>query len=512
MNHRVLDERLEREGRDRHVERAVLRPELDAQPVSETDPLQVDVALHEIPLARERHEVRAALMHPLPELEEIPESFQRAFGFRGIAPHEPEERVERVQDEVGMELRAEEVELRFRAQDLGARGSVLGVAHFLGRLPGVSNAGERRMDKCVDDGLPDDDRSRRPLRAFGGEESAVEGHEQEPAAGGCRRDGENAQHEAGALARTAAGFPEPAAGEAERDGAEERARQDERDRAADRLSEGHAARGEEGRVDAAEQEPGPGVRGPEREARRAGSPRGLSHGSDRILPAPRPGRKGLGRVRGRRSDDLVTGRGLEGESRIGRGALELSGRALAAAGGAYEAHIEIGYPPRRIPMAKSRREFLTRAAAGLLGAGAAAKAAAGAPGPEPQTTPVAGTPPAFGTAPPVGPEVTAATFAEAEKLVRVEMTAAERAQAAGNWRQSMAADDGAAHGAEEGRPRARRSPRRRSGIRGSRACPPARRATGSSGARGPRPAPERGRGHRLRPGLGPLALDRSRGR
>jgi Asp-tRNA(Asn)/Glu-tRNA(Gln) amidotransferase A subunit family amidase len=51
---------------------------------------------------------------------------------------------------------------------------------------------------------------------------------------------------------------------------------------------------------------------------------------------------------------------------------------------------------------------------------------------------VAGTPPAFGTAPPVGPEVSAATLAEAERLVRVEMTPAERAQAAGNWRQSMA--------------------------------------------------------------------------
>ena len=53
-------------------------------------------------------------------------------------------------------------------------------------------------------------------------------------------------------------------------------------------------------------------------------------------------------------------------------------------------------------------------------------------------TPVAGTPPAFGTAPPVGPEVTSTTFTEAEKLVRVELTPAERAQAALNWRQSLA--------------------------------------------------------------------------
>jgi len=38
----------------------------------------------------------------------------------------------------------------------------------------------------------------------------------------------------------------------------------------------------------------------------------------------------------------------------------------------------------------------------------------------------------------VGPEVSAADFASAEKLVRLELTPAERTQAAGNWRQAMA--------------------------------------------------------------------------
>jgi Asp-tRNA(Asn)/Glu-tRNA(Gln) amidotransferase A subunit family amidase len=38
----------------------------------------------------------------------------------------------------------------------------------------------------------------------------------------------------------------------------------------------------------------------------------------------------------------------------------------------------------------------------------------------------------------VGPEVSPATFAEAEKLVQLEMTAADRATAAGNWRMQMA--------------------------------------------------------------------------
>jgi hypothetical protein len=91
-------------------------------------------------------------------------------------------------------------------------------------------------------------------------------------------------------------------------------------------------------------------------------------------------------------------------------------------------------------MPESRREFLARTAAGVAGVAAASRLAAEAQAavPAPQVTPVAGTPPAFGTAPPVGPEVSAATLAEAEKLVRVEMTPAERAQAAGNWQKSLA--------------------------------------------------------------------------
>jgi Asp-tRNA(Asn)/Glu-tRNA(Gln) amidotransferase A subunit family amidase len=88
-------------------------------------------------------------------------------------------------------------------------------------------------------------------------------------------------------------------------------------------------------------------------------------------------------------------------------------------------------------MSRSRREFLTQTAAGIVGAAAAARAI-GEAMPDPTPTPVAGTPPAFGTAPPTGPEVSAATFAEAEKLVRYEMSAAERAQAAGSWARAMA--------------------------------------------------------------------------
>jgi hypothetical protein len=54
----------------------------------------------------------------------------------------------------------------------------------------------------------------------------------------------------------------------------------------------------------------------------------------------------------------------------------------------------------------------------------------------PPTTP--GAPPTFATAPVAGPPVSPATFAEAEKLMQVTMTAAEREMAAATWPRSMA--------------------------------------------------------------------------
>ncbi len=88
-------------------------------------------------------------------------------------------------------------------------------------------------------------------------------------------------------------------------------------------------------------------------------------------------------------------------------------------------------------MSSSRRQFLVQAA--LTSFAAALTASADAQqSKEPTKEPTPGAPPAFGTAPPVGPEVSPVTFADAEKLVRIEMTAAERAQAAENWRSAMA--------------------------------------------------------------------------
>src|ERR1700722_14084277 len=84
-------------------------------------------------------------------------------------------------------------------------------------------------------------------------------------------------------------------------------------------------------------------------------------------------------------------------------------------------------------MSRSRRQFLTHSSLALLGA------AAGCGGKSQKSSePPPGAPPAFGTSPPAGPEVSPATFAEAGKLVQVELTKAELAQAARTWRANLA--------------------------------------------------------------------------
>src|SRR5216684_5956898 len=93
-------------------------------------------------------------------------------------------------------------------------------------------------------------------------------------------------------------------------------------------------------------------------------------------------------------------------------------------------------------MSKSRRHFLTQTSLGLLGAAVASSTKvhvhADELAQEPSQLPP-GAPSAFGTGPAVGPEVSPATFAEAEKLARVQLTPAERTQAADSWRVDMAA-------------------------------------------------------------------------
>jgi Asp-tRNA(Asn)/Glu-tRNA(Gln) amidotransferase A subunit family amidase len=86
-------------------------------------------------------------------------------------------------------------------------------------------------------------------------------------------------------------------------------------------------------------------------------------------------------------------------------------------------------------MSNSRRRFLNRASTAFFAVLAACRKPTVDSGTAVSTP---GAPPAFGTAPDVGPAVSTSTLAEAEKLVRFDLSASERATATSNWRSSMA--------------------------------------------------------------------------
>ena len=85
----------------------------------------------------------------------------------------------------------------------------------------------------------------------------------------------------------------------------------------------------------------------------------------------------------------------------------------------------------------TRRQFLIRAPLGFLTATVACRNEGPSSG-SASTPATPGTPPTFGTGTGSGPLVLPATFAEAEKLMQVTLTAAERQQAADTWRRSLA--------------------------------------------------------------------------
>src|SRR5881275_1809178 len=85
----------------------------------------------------------------------------------------------------------------------------------------------------------------------------------------------------------------------------------------------------------------------------------------------------------------------------------------------------------------TRRQFLITAPIAVLVAATACRKETPSANSQ-STTSTAGAPPTFGTGAGAGPPVTPETFAEAEKLMQVTLTPAERQQAADSWRESLA--------------------------------------------------------------------------
>jgi Asp-tRNA(Asn)/Glu-tRNA(Gln) amidotransferase A subunit family amidase len=87
---------------------------------------------------------------------------------------------------------------------------------------------------------------------------------------------------------------------------------------------------------------------------------------------------------------------------------------------------------------KQRRQFLINAPLGLLAVSGVARSQDSTTPTNPPSLATPGAPPTFGATPAVGPDVMPATFAEAEKLMQVHMSPAQRQMAAGSWKVSLA--------------------------------------------------------------------------
>ncbi len=155
-------------------------------------------------------------------------------------------------------------------------------------------------------------------------------------------------------------------------------------------------------------------------------------------------------------------------------------------------------------MSKSRRQFLTNSSLGLLGIAVTScnhetKARASC---LPERLPLSR------RRPPVGPEVSPATFAEAEKLVQVELSEGERKEAAASWRSGMAPLYERRAGPRKVALEPALAPwsHCEAALPGQQAGPDAQPVSAQQDR--PRSAAQQRRGHRLRPRNPAVALDR----
>src|SRR5207244_2257269 len=120
VTQRILDDRLEQQRRHRVIQAAAVDLVLYVEPIPEACLLELDVAVHPFDLGGQRHELLPRLIEIGPhEVAEIDKHLQRA---RVVAQtNERRNRVQRVEQEVRLDLQSKRVQLRSRELGLQAR-------------------------------------------------------------------------------------------------------------------------------------------------------------------------------------------------------------------------------------------------------------------------------------------------------------------------------------------------------------------------------------------------------
>src|SRR5262249_6760883 len=153
----VLDERLERERRHRLLQRGLVDIPRYAETLAEAVRLELEVRLHELPLVPQRGPVDSIAMDADRVVEKVAELLDRGFRQGGIAAHQAEHGVERVEEEMRIELSPQGGQLRLRPQSFGPRGAGFLLAQPSRDHPGVSARGHGEVDETAREDLPGGD-------------------------------------------------------------------------------------------------------------------------------------------------------------------------------------------------------------------------------------------------------------------------------------------------------------------------------------------------------------------
>jgi hypothetical protein len=140
----VFDDGLEDEVGDGRVEGARIYVHPGGEAVAEADALDFEVAGEELQLLLERDFLRAGVLQG--EAEEVAEPRDHAVGALRVGVDEGRNRVQRVKEEVGLELHLQGLQLRVRELRFELRGAQLALA----RAPVVAEGRVQHEEQAVD--------------------------------------------------------------------------------------------------------------------------------------------------------------------------------------------------------------------------------------------------------------------------------------------------------------------------------------------------------------------------
>ena len=154
---RVLDERLQQQVRHQRVERVGLDVEADDEAIGEARLLDLEVLCEEVELGLERDFLLAELLER--QAQQVAQPHQRPVGGLDVAVHQRRDRVQRVEQEVRVQLLLQRLELRLDQPGLELRRAQRAVPGLAVVEDGVAEAD----DGPVGHHLPVEVEERRPL-------------------------------------------------------------------------------------------------------------------------------------------------------------------------------------------------------------------------------------------------------------------------------------------------------------------------------------------------------------